>query len=166
MRKRILWRITIQDIDSSPQPSFDEMRLLCATRVGKVFEPEKVKLPTDQQILQNCGALIESKMYDPNPYGGEGFRRSNSQVLAFSHRSVKEFLFQHLELAIKASSLPAEDHIIEFAAKKRVSGGNEFPTAEEYFISEDILAYIGTILCELTSIPYILLLLPFSHLRY
>ena len=74
MRKRILMWVTM----AYEPVSIPEMQYACTTEDGDTsFDPDQVVLPTEHQILESCGSLLEK--FDGNK-------------LRFTHRTVKEFL--------------------------------------------------------------------------
>jgi hypothetical protein len=61
-----------------------EMQYAWATIEGKKsFDPDAVALPTAKQMVASCGPLLEI---------------SNEDTLRFTHRTVKEFLLQSLDM--------------------------------------------------------------------
>ena len=92
MRKRILVWVSLAD----ERISLAEMQDICITEDGVGFHPDKVLPPTENQILQACGSLVEITL------------DGDCRMVVLSHKTVREFLMKPLdELSPDAQKEPA-----------------------------------------------------------
>ncbi|RPA80796.1 hypothetical protein BJ508DRAFT_362250 [Ascobolus immersus RN42] len=83
-RRVLLWTAM-----GNPAPTIGMLQLLCVIVPGDPsMNPSKAILPTREQILASCGSLVESAQELDSTGASKG------EYLRFTHRTVREFLFQ------------------------------------------------------------------------
>ncbi|RPA72522.1 hypothetical protein BJ508DRAFT_381521 [Ascobolus immersus RN42] len=122
IRRRVLMWIAMAYVPITVQ----ELRMICVVDESRPFNPDKVAIPTEDEIIRCCGSLVESYYQpeesprkphassirsddgselsegskDSDGHGDEAYEGRNI-LLRFTHRSVKEFLLRRLDVITK-----------------------------------------------------------------